>query len=82
MKMISKSRDQVIELTELPVSQRLKRLIRIAGRTLGQALGVPDFEAYRVHRRERHPDEPLMSREEFYRNRHQARYARGRGRCC
>jgi uncharacterized short protein YbdD (DUF466 family) len=46
------------------------------------AVGVPNYEAYVEHRRRQHPGEPVMTYEEFYRQRVQARYAHGSTRCC
>jgi uncharacterized short protein YbdD (DUF466 family) len=57
-------------------------VVRLVGRTFGQAIGLPDYEAYRAHCRAMHPDEPVMSREAFYRNRQEARFSSGQGRCC
>jgi len=48
-------------------------------------IGVPDYETYVAHRRAHHPDQPIMSYVEFFRERQQARYAVGKGRfrgCC
>lgn len=48
-------------------------------------VGVPDYERYVEHRRAEHPDEPVMSYPEFFRERQLARYGGtdGRiGRCC
>jgi uncharacterized short protein YbdD (DUF466 family) len=48
-------------------------------------VGVPDYETYVAHRRAKHPDAPIMSYVEFFRERQQARYAVGKGRfrgCC
>jgi len=48
-------------------------------------VGVRDYETYVAHRRVKHPDEPIMSYVEFFRERQQARYAVGQGRfrgCC
>jgi uncharacterized short protein YbdD (DUF466 family) len=48
-------------------------------------IGVPDYQTYLEHRRTYHPDEPVMSYEEFFRERQDARYAVGGGRfrgCC
>ena len=48
-------------------------------------VGVPDYETYVAHRRVNHPNEPIMSYVEFFRERQQARYAVGQGRfrgCC
>ncbi|HEX5392339.1 MAG TPA: YbdD/YjiX family protein [Rhodocyclaceae bacterium] len=59
------------------------------GRYLGQAarlmVGMPDYDTYVQHMRLTHPDQPIMSYEEFFRERQEARYggADGRpGRCC
>ena len=58
------------------------------GRTLRQTLrlmvGVPDYDTYVAHRESMHPGEPVMSYEEFFRERMDARYgAKGKiGRCC
>jgi uncharacterized short protein YbdD (DUF466 family) len=45
-------------------------------------LGVPDYERYVAHVRERHPDEPVLSRDAFMRERLAARYERPGARCC
>jgi uncharacterized short protein YbdD (DUF466 family) len=46
------------------------------------AIGVPDYDNYVRHRRAHHPGEPVMSYEEFFANRQQAKYGRGSTRCC
>ncbi len=46
------------------------------------AVGVPDYDAYVAHQRRAHPDREPMSREAFARERMEARYGRGRSRCC
>ena len=45
-------------------------------------VGQPSYDAYLRHMAQRHPDRPPMSRVEFFRNREQARYGGGGGRCC
>ena len=55
---------------------------RVAARTARLAVGVPDYEAYVGHVRARHPGVVPMDREAFFRERVQARYGRGRARCC
>lgn len=56
------------------------------GKYLGQAarlmVGVPDYETYVAHMKQTHPDLPAMTYEEFFRNRQEARYAGGVGKCC
>ncbi len=54
-------------------------------RTARLMVGIPDYETYLEHRRTMHPGEPVMTYEEFFRERQDARYAVGRGkfnRCC
>ena len=45
-------------------------------------VGVPDYDAYVAHRRAHHPDEPVMSYAEFFRERQDKRYAGNRMRGC
>jgi len=54
-------------------------------RTARLMVGIPDYETYVEHRRINHPEEPIMSYEEFFRDRQEARYAVAKGRfrgCC
>jgi len=61
-----------------------------AGQYLGQAMrlmvGLPDYSTYVTHMEQTHPGQPMMSYEEFFRERQEARYgsaASGRStRCC
>lgn len=59
-----------------------------AGRYLGQTMrlmvGLPEYDNYLTHMENTHPGQPVMSYEEFFRERQEARYgANGRaGRCC
>ena len=46
------------------------------------AIGLPDYDAYIEHMRARHPDATPMTREAFAVERMEARYGRGRSRCC
>lgn len=57
------------------------------GKYLGQAarlmVGVPDYDTYVQHMRLTHPELPVMTYEEFFRERQEARYGGARaGRCC
>ncbi|EPY02461.1 YbdD/YjiX family protein [Magnetospirillum fulvum] len=61
--------------------------LKVAYRILSQAsrlmVGVPDYDGYVIHQMTRHPDDPVMSYEEFFRNRQDARYGGGGAtRCC
>lgn len=46
------------------------------------AVGIPDYDAYVAHMRERHPQNDPMDRETFFSERMAARYGKGRSRCC
>lgn len=46
------------------------------------AVGVPDYGTYVAHLRAAHPDREPMSEAAFARDRMEARYGRGRSRCC
>lgn len=63
-------------------AEALSQAWALAVRTARLAVGVPDYRAYREHLRTHHPEHPPMTREAFFRERMQARYGRGRSRCC
>lgn len=47
--------------------------------------GIPDYDTYVEHCRAHHPDHPVMTYEEFFRERQESRYGGGNGRvnrCC
>ena len=52
-------------------------------RTFGAMLvGVPDYDTYLAHLRDKHPELPPMTREQFVRSRMEARLgAKGQGKC-
>jgi uncharacterized short protein YbdD (DUF466 family) len=54
----------------------------LAVRAARLAVGIPDYEAYVAHVRDRHPGRAPMDRAAFMLDRMQARYGRGRARCC
>jgi uncharacterized short protein YbdD (DUF466 family) len=54
-------------------------------RTARLMIGVPDYDTYVAHTRAKHPDKPVLTYGEFFRERQAARYAIGNGRfrgCC
>ena len=53
-----------------------------AARTSRLAVGVPDYDAYVAHMRRMHPDTVPMDHAAFFAERLQARYGKGRSRCC
>lgn len=56
----------------------VRRLLETARLMVGQ----PPYEVYLAHMAQHHPDAEPMSRTAFFRNREQARYGSGGGRCC
>ena len=64
----------------------MREEIETLGRYLGQAMrlmvGVPDYDTYVRHIQETHPGQPVMTDEEFFRERQDARYKGRVGRCC
>jgi uncharacterized short protein YbdD (DUF466 family) len=63
----------------------LLKFARGAAETARLMVGLPDYDAYVAHRRQAHPDEPVMSYEDFFRERQSSRYGTNGGkisRCC
>jgi uncharacterized short protein YbdD (DUF466 family) len=63
----------------------LQSLLDLAAQTARLMVGVPDYGTYLEHRRTHHPGEPVMTYEEFFRERQRARYDIGKGKfrgCC
>ena len=63
----------------------LRTLGAWAVQTARLMIGIPDYQVYLEHRRTFHPDDPVMTYGEFFRDRQHARYAVGKGRfrgCC
>jgi uncharacterized short protein YbdD (DUF466 family) len=64
---------------------KLRLVCEVVTQTARLMVGVPDYRAYVTHRETLHPDKPVMTYEEFFRERQEARYAIGKGRfrgCC
>lgn len=74
----------VCSICNLP--SELGRLGQRLSQTARLMIGVPDYRTYVKHRQETHPDEPLMSEAEFFRERQDARFGVGTSgrvfRCC
>ncbi|MDM0013284.1 YbdD/YjiX family protein [Variovorax sp. J22P168] len=45
-------------------------------------VGLPDYDTYLSHMARTHPDREPMSYEAFFKERLEARYGGGKGRCC
>jgi uncharacterized short protein YbdD (DUF466 family) len=58
------------------------RWARRAADVVRRVIGVPDYERYLVHMRERHPECVPLSRDRFLAERHAARYEKPGARCC
>ena len=64
------------------VSGLLASWCRASCQTPRKAIGIPDYDVYVAHVRRTHPDRDPMTREEFFRERMEARYGKGSSRCC
>ena len=65
--------------------EELSKIGKYLGQTAHLMVGQPSYETYASHLRGTHPERPIMSYEEFFRERQQARYGGGNGRmsrCC
>lgn len=60
----------------------MKRMLHIMRETALLMVGQPRYETYLQHMAERHPDREPMTRTAFFREREQARYGSGAGKCC
>jgi uncharacterized short protein YbdD (DUF466 family) len=64
---------------------KLRLVCELVTQTARLMVGVPDYPTYVAHRRTTHPDEPVMTYQEFFRERQDARYTVSKGRlrgCC
>jgi uncharacterized short protein YbdD (DUF466 family) len=67
------------------VSTLASRILRRAAETARLMIGVPDYQVYVHHRLTFHPEEVIMTHEEFFRDRQVARCTVSKGRfkgCC
>ena len=69
-------------MADVPVPPVLRRLVTRTRATLHAIVGAPDYERYVAHVRAHHCDATPMTREEFARERLEARYDRPGSRCC
>lgn len=66
----------------MSLAEGLRRTWDTAVRSARLAVGVPDYDAYVAHIHAQHPDREPMDRKAFFAERMQARYGKGRSRCC
>ena len=67
------------------VRQRARLVCDMVVQTARLMVGIPDYDSYVAHRQTTHPDQPVMTHREFFRERQEARYAVSKGRfrgCC
>jgi uncharacterized short protein YbdD (DUF466 family) len=77
-------------MTETPVTtevvrRRARLVCDMVVQTARLMVGVPDYDTYVAHWQSKHPDQPVMTHREFFRERQEARYAVNKGRfrgCC
>ena len=62
--------------------QELRSIAKAFRQTAHLMVGLPDYDDYLRHMRQAHPERTPMSREAFFRDRQDARYRGGGGRCC
>jgi uncharacterized short protein YbdD (DUF466 family) len=62
--------------------ERLRDALRRAATVVRRIVGVPDYDRYVTHVRERHAGVVPMSREEFEKTRLEDKYSRPGQRCC
>ena len=65
-----------------PLVTALRAGLQMLAHAARLAVGIPDYAAYREHMARAHPDRMPMTRDAFFRDRMDARYGRGRSRCC
>jgi uncharacterized short protein YbdD (DUF466 family) len=51
-------------------------------RAMRAILGAPDYERYVEHMRDAHPSCRVLGRDEFFRERFEARYSKPGAKCC
>jgi uncharacterized short protein YbdD (DUF466 family) len=64
------------------MTDRLVSVFASIARGMRAVLGVPDYERYVAHMRASHPECAIVSREQFAKERMEARYSRPGARCC
>lgn len=60
----------------------LRARLRTALAILHRIIGAPDYDGYVAHARLAHPDRPLLTRDEFVKQRLEDKYSRPGSRCC
>ena len=53
---------------------KITQILRQLSQSMRLMVGVPEYSTYVDHMRNAHPDQPIMSHVEFFRERQEARY--------
>ncbi|BAW80268.1 hypothetical conserved protein [Candidatus Nitrosoglobus terrae] len=62
---------------------KIKQIKRYFSQGMRLMVGVPEYDIYLTHMKNTHPDQPVMSYAEFFRERQEARYGgKGKMSCC
>lgn len=66
------------------INNQMNHLWERFAQSMRLMVGVPEYSVYVEHMRSAHPEQTIMSQEEFFRERMEARYgSKGRlNRCC
>jgi uncharacterized short protein YbdD (DUF466 family) len=66
------------------VIHKISQTLRQFSQSMRLMVGMPEYSTYVEHMKTAHPDQSMMSYEEFFRERQEARYgSKGRlNRCC
>lgn len=61
---------------------RIARGMRYIGQSARLMVGMPEYSTYVDHMKNKHPGQPVMSYQAFFRERQEARFGGKIGRCC
>lgn len=73
-----KSHGPPLDASQFDLAAQVRRIAKVV-RTI---IGAPDYDRYLAHVHKCHPGQAPMSREEFAKNRLDARYNQPGNRCC
>lgn len=73
-----KSQGPSLDATGFSLADQVRKVAKVV-RTI---IGAPDYDRYVAHVQKCHPDRAPMSRDEFAKNRLEARYNQPGNRCC
>ena len=76
-----------LDIADAPVCAKMRPMgLRDRAHTvfagLRQVFGIPDYERYLAHSAAHHPDEPVLTRRDFFARSIDRKYSRSGPRCC